>query len=178
MSDLTIPSMHDARDAEDQRLLDAGEHNRLIEAYYGVIVARCQARIRNDGEAFDAAAQVVIRLLGELKAGKRYPVPFRVVVQKVTGWKIAEHFAAQRPATELGEDATPDDGGYDEAEERQDLSALLDDLPPRERDVAALRILGGLDPTEIAAQLGISRNNVDQAWHRAKRKLRERLVTR
>ena len=32
-----------------------------------------------------------------------------------------------------------------------------------------------IEPAAIAVKLGISRNNVDQAWHRAKLKLRERL---
>jgi hypothetical protein len=28
--DATLSSMHDTRDADDQRLLDAGEHNRAL----------------------------------------------------------------------------------------------------------------------------------------------------
>src|SRR6266480_5356773 len=96
--------MHDARDAEDKRLLEAGAYARLVESYYGVIVKRCQARTKADGEAFDVAADVVIRLLGELKAGKRYAVPFRVVVHKVIGWKLAEHFASRSKDTEVGDE--------------------------------------------------------------------------
>jgi RNA polymerase sigma factor (sigma-70 family) len=174
VAELTTSSMHDARDAEDKRLLDAGEYAKLVEAYYGVIVKRCQARTRNDGEAFDVASEVVIRLLGELKGGKRYSVPFRVVVHKIVGWKLAEHFANRSKDVEL-DDNLAGDGDYGVVEERRDLMALLEDLPEREREVAALRILSGLEPDAIAAQLGVRRNNVDQAWHRAKRKLRERL---
>ena len=165
--------MHDARDVEDKRLLEAGDYARLVESYYGVIVKRCQARTKSDGDAFDVAADVVIRLLGELKAGKRYGVPFRVVVHKVIGWKLAEHFAGRSHDAELGDDLV-DDGGCDSADEQQDLMILLEGLPQREREVAGLRV-AGLDATSIAAKLGISRNNVDQAWHRAKKKLRERL---
>jgi RNA polymerase sigma factor (sigma-70 family) len=174
MSELTTSSMHDARDAEDKRLLDAGEYARLVESYYGVIVKRCQARTTSDGEAFDVAADVVIRILGELKAGKRYGVPFRVVVHKVIGWKLAEHFAGRSRDLELGDDVVGD-GSIEIVEARRDLMTLLDGLPQREREVAGLRIVGGLPPSAIAAKLGISRNNVDQAWHRAKRKLREQL---
>jgi RNA polymerase sigma factor (sigma-70 family) len=166
--------MHDARDAEDKRLLEAGDYARLVESYYGVIVKRCQARTKSDGDAFDVAADVVIRLLGELKTGKRYGVPFRVVVHKVVGWKLAEHFAGRSRDVELGDDL-PDDGSFEIVDERRDLMTLLDGLPQREREVAGLRIVAGLEAAAIAAKLGISRNNVDQAWHRAKRKLRERL---
>jgi RNA polymerase sigma factor (sigma-70 family) len=174
MSGLTTSSMHDARDAEDKRLLDAGEYARLVESYYGVIVQRCQARTSRDGAAFDVAADVVIRLLGELKAGKRYGVPFRVVVHKVIGWKLAEHFAGRPHDAELGHDVIDDDS-YESIDERWDLMTLLEGLPQREREVAGLRIVAGLEPAAIAAKLGVSRNNVDQAWHRAKRKLREQL---
>jgi len=166
--------MHDARDAEDKRLLEAGEYARLVESYYGVIVKRCQARTKSDGDAFDVAADVVIRLLSEVKAGKRYSVPFRVVVHKVIGWKLAEHFAGRSHDAELGDDPA-DDSTFERADEQQDLMTLLEGLPQREREVAGLRIVAGLEPAAIAAKLGISRNNVDQAWHRAKRKLRERL---
>jgi RNA polymerase sigma-70 factor (ECF subfamily) len=167
--------MHDARDAEDERRMDCGEYARLVESYYGVIVKRCQARTRSDGEAFDVAAEVVVRLLGELKAGKRYEVPFRVVVHSIIGWKLAEHFAARSKDTEL-RDEPVSESGYAVVESRRDLMAILDELPTREREVALLRILVGLAPSEIAAQLAISRNNVDQAWHRAKTKLREGLM--
>src|SRR5437763_4569558 len=103
--------MHDARDAEDKRLLEAGAYASLVESYYAVIVKRCQARTKSDGDAFDVAADVVIRLLSELKAGKRYGVPFRVVVHKVIGWKLAEHFAGGPRDTELGDDLA-DEGSY------------------------------------------------------------------
>lgn len=169
--------MHDARDAEDKRLLKAGEFARLVESYYAVIVKRCQARTRSDGEAFDVAADVVIRLLGELKGGKRYAVPFRVVVHKVIGWKLAEHFAGRSQDREL-DGNVPGEEAHGIADERYDVMALLEDLPQREREVAGLRVIGGLDPAAIAVELGISRNNVDQAWHRAKQKLREALEAR
>ena len=38
--------MHDARDAEDTRLLEAGEYGLLVEGYYGVILDRCAAGVR------------------------------------------------------------------------------------------------------------------------------------
>ena|ERR1700722_13392123 len=166
--------MHDARDADDKRRLECGEHAKLVESYYGVIVKRCQARTHDNGEAFDVAAEVVVRLLGELKAGKRYEVPFRVAVHSIVGWKLAEHFAARSKDTELRDEPIIE-SGYAAVEGRRDLMTILEELPAREREVALLRILVGLPPGEIAARLAISRNNVDQAWHRAKTKLREEL---
>jgi len=84
--------MHDARDAEDTRLLEAGEFSLLVESYYGVMLDRCRARVWPEADAIAVAAEIAIRLLSELKRGRRYRVPFRVVVHKVIGWKIKEHF--------------------------------------------------------------------------------------
>jgi RNA polymerase sigma factor (sigma-70 family) len=173
MPELTLSSMHDARDAEDKRLLEAEEYARLVESYYGVIVKRCQARVHDDGAALDTAVEVVVRLLSELKRGKRYNAPFRVVVHNVIGWKIAEHFGERPKEAELRDDVAGESA--DPVDELFDVSALLSDLPPREKEVASLRLVGSLSPPEIAERLGITRNNVDQAWHRAKRKLGERL---
>ncbi len=127
--------MHDARDAEDSRLLEAGEYTLLVESYYGVILDRCRARVRPEADAIGVAAEVAIRLLSELKRGRRYRVPFRVVVHKVIGWKVKEHFepaklrggssttgSARRPPSRDAELAA--DPGFD---------ALLDGLTELER---------------------------------------------
>jgi RNA polymerase sigma factor (sigma-70 family) len=171
-----MSSMHDARDAEDNRLLASGEYSLLVQSYYGLILGRCRARIWDEADAIGVAAEVVIRLLNELKRGRRYTVPFRVVVNQVVTWKLKEHFAARSvEEVELGDAAAPDEA-FAAFEAEHDLRLLLNGLPAREREVALLRVGSGLAPDRIAAELGITRNNVDQAWHRAKAKLRERLA--
>ena len=75
--------MHDARDAEDQRKLEAGEYVALVESYYGVMLDRSRVKVRREDDAVAVAAEVGIRLLSELKRGRRYRVPFRVVVHQV-----------------------------------------------------------------------------------------------
>ena len=59
--------MHDARDAEDTRLLEAGEYSALVEGYYGVILDRSRIKVRREDDAIAVAAEVAIRLLSELK---------------------------------------------------------------------------------------------------------------
>ena len=160
--------MHDARDAEDRRLLGAVRSQLLVESYYGVILDRCRARLRTEGDAVDVAADVVIRLLTELKRGKTYAVPFRVVVHQVTTWKVKEFFTQVEAPWSSWNDLLPSshDGG----------SAIESDLGPR----AAVRRLAttrsrrsrrscwrsGMEITEIAARLGLKRNAVDQSLHR------------
>jgi len=174
MPGLTTSSMHDARDAEDQRLLDAGELSLLVESYYGVMLDRCRARVWPEADAIGVAAEVAIRLLSELKRGRRYRVPFRVVVHKVIGWKIQEHFSParvkeveleewlQEASTESQSELEPD-AGFD---------ALLEGLTELEQEVLRLRYADDLGFQEIATKLDKEPNAVHQIHHRALTKLR------
>jgi RNA polymerase sigma factor (sigma-70 family) len=169
--------MPDARDAEDSRLLDAQDHPRLLATYYPLVLERCRLRIRDEGDASEVAHTVCVRLLAELRAGKRYPVPFRVVVHKVTTWTIGGFFAGERlDLLPEGWDTPDGSDPFAGVEEAADLEALFAPLPKRVREVLSLRYLEGLDPEETAARLGIERNAVDQAHHRGLAALRETLA--
>jgi hypothetical protein len=146
--------MHGARDAEDRRLLEAGEVDVLLEAYYGIILRRCRTRIWND-TAVEVAAEIVIRLLSKLRAGVADAVPFRVAVHHVTAEKIAEHLGRHARVATL-----------------YDLQQLLGDLPQPEREVAELRLSDGVEPAELAERLGLEQHVCDDAWRRAKAHLR------
>ena len=167
--------MHDARDAEDQRLLETGEHKLLLAGYFTPVRDRCFFRLGTREAGDDAAQRVFLRLLGELKAGKSYPVPFRVVVWMVTEWTL-KGFSYGCRELKLPEDwdpAAPD--SFAEWEAEYDLGALFADLPARQRQVLDLRYRLGLTPTEIAQQLGVQANAVHQALHNGHAKLREKL---
>ena len=141
----------------------------LVESYYGVILDRCRARVRDEGDAIDVASEVVIRLLAELKRGKTYAVPFRVVVHQVTTWKIKEFFT-KGGATEVELDdllSGSSDGGFAAVESDFDLELLFADLPRRDREIATLRWRKGMEIMEIATTLGLKRNAVDQSLHRS-----------
>lgn len=65
--------MHDARDAEDIRLLEAKRHGELLAAYWDVIRDRLRLRLP-EREASEIASDVAERLLSELARGRTYPV--------------------------------------------------------------------------------------------------------
>ncbi len=166
--------MSHARDAVDARLLAAGEHARLLAAYDVVILDRCRALLRGDPDAEDVAQDVKLRLYRELRAGKTYPVPFRVVVHKVIDWTVRDYFAGRPTEAPLAD-------GWEPSTDDHPLDAViveevLDGLPPREREVWTLHIVEGMAPRQIAGRLGISRNAVDQALHRGRRALRHALA--
>jgi len=167
--------MHDARDAEDTRLLEAGELGLLVESYYGVIIDRCRVKVRNDAGAIDVAHEVVARLLAELKRGRRYRVPFRVVVHQVVKWKAQEHFQSVKVSEELERWLWRASTESDEPlEAGAGFEALLVGLSELEQSVIRLHYGDDdLDFQEIARRLDKTPNAVHQIHYRALEKLRK-----
>jgi RNA polymerase sigma factor (sigma-70 family) len=169
--------MHDARDAEDERLLEAGEHAALVRGYYEAIILRCRFRTRSEDDALECAQAVAVRLLAELKRGKRYPVPFRVVVHKVIEWTTKGFYERGRAVfAELPEELAAEGNPIGDVGARYDLERALAELPEGDGEVARLRFLEGLEIGEIAGRLGKQRNAVDQSLHRSRKRLQELLA--
>ena len=169
--------MHDARDAEDKRLLAEGNHQQLVANYVYLVRERCSLRLRDPDAADEAAQLVFVRLLDELGRGRTYRVPFRVVVWKVTDWTIAGYYPSAKVDASIPagwDPAAPD--AFDEWEADHDVGLLLDDLPPGDREVAELVYREGLTPAQVAERLGKNANAIHQALHRANRRLAEKLV--
>ena len=161
-------------DAEDIQLLREGDIAALLAKYEPLVRGRCIARLKGSLDAEDVAQNVMLRLLNELHRGKTYPVPFRVVVNQVTTWTIADYFEDRPTDVPLPEDWEPSAESESSAVESRDyLMDLFDDLPEKTRAVLERRYLRGLEHDEIAQELGMTRNAVDQALHRGHEKLRE-----
>jgi RNA polymerase sigma factor (sigma-70 family) len=65
------------------------------------------------------------------------------------------------------------DEEMDRALQRAAVRSALAELPPRERELIALKFQAGLDNAELAAVLGVSVSNAGTRLHRALTKLRE-----
>ena len=72
----------------------------------------------------------------------------------------------------LGERLGQEDVDLARAEERATLGPLLDQLPPRQRQVVQLRFFEGLTQSEIARRLGISQMQVSRLLTRSVAQLR------
>ena len=169
--------MHDARDEEDRRLLEAGEHAALLRSYYETIIQRCYVRCRTRDDALECGQAVAVRLLAELKRDKRYAVPYRVVVHKVIEWTTKGFYERRRVRLgELPGDLPEVGNPFEDAETRYDLERALGSLSKGVAEVARLRFLEGLEIDEIAERLGKARNAVDQALHRSRKKLQDLLT--
>jgi RNA polymerase sigma factor (sigma-70 family) len=168
--------MHDARDAEDNRLLDEGEHKLLLANYFHPVLERCFLRLRDDDASHEAAQRVFVRLLAELRKGKKYPVPFRVVVWMVTEWTLRGFYPAAKSESTLPEDWDPEaPDAYTEWEDEHDLDAIIAELPERQREVLGLLYREGIGAQQIAERLGIKPNAVHQALHNGHRRLADKL---
>jgi RNA polymerase sigma factor (sigma-70 family) len=153
-------------------LLSKGEHATLLGAYYPIIRQRCLIRVRGDA-AEDVAQDVCLRLASELRRGKRYSVPFRVVVHQQVDWAIREHVSSV--STDLpipiGWDVESPNEPYAEFEADYTLEQLFDNLSIADREVATMRYRQSLEINDIAAALGKERNAIDQALWRIHRRL-------
>jgi RNA polymerase sigma factor (sigma-70 family) len=166
--------VHDAsRDAEDARLLEAQAYGELFAAYYPDILARLKLRLP-DEEAREVAQRVFLHVLEELRRGKEYRHPFRVIVHMRTTWILKEYWAEQGRRTAELPDHPPDRAldPFEYVDANFDLESALSELPDGERRVAALRWQSGMEIQDIAERLGMTRNAVDQALFRAHRRLR------
>jgi RNA polymerase sigma-70 factor (ECF subfamily) len=75
--------------------------------------------------------------------------------------------------TEPPDDAPAPEDAADLALRRAAVRAALAALPPRERELIALKFHAGLDNAELAAVLGVSVSNAGTMLHRAVTKLRK-----
>ena len=162
-----------SRDAEDGHLLEQRAFGRLFAAYHPIVLNRLKLRLP-DEEAREVAQRVFLHLLEELQGGKRYSHPFRVIVHMRTTWTLRDYWAERKGrASELPEQVEePGPDPYQHVEADFDLDLLFAELPEGERRVAALRWRAGMEIDEIAKELGMTRNAVDQALFRAHRRLR------
>jgi RNA polymerase sigma factor (sigma-70 family) len=162
-----------SRDAEDARLLEAQAYGELFAAYYPDVLARLKLRLP-DEEAREVTQRVFLHVLEELRRGKEYRHPFRVIVHMRTTWILKEYWAEQgrRPGELPEQSADPAPDPFEHVDADFDLEIALSKLPEGERRVAALRWQSGMEIQDIAEKLGMTRNAVDQALFRAHRRLR------
>lgn len=167
----------DDEDARDRRL-----RRDDPEGFMGLQYARMAEFVKLErGLARDAREDVVqnamVRHAIEIRDGKDYAgVPLKVVARQLVHWAALDHFEDLR---RRGRHETPAPPEFDPpvwdrnpGVELWDLCRRLAGLPERQRTVACLLYGTGLEHDQIAERLGIARNAVDQALHRARTRLK------
>ena len=168
----------DESDAIDARLLADGRLGDVLARHYEDLRARARMRI-GLVDADDALQTAILRVVREVGSGRTYPIPIRAVLHQVLIWTMRDMWSSGRRPGRLPEGWDPPDphatDAFAEIEGTSWVEDVLGPLPPRERQAMTLRIVHGLSIEEIAAELGIERNAVDQALFRARKAIRESL---
>ncbi len=162
-------------------LSDAEQFTRLYETHLTQVLTYMSYRCDDEATAEDLTAQVFERVLNHLSTYKAGESPFeawlfaiaRNVVadfyrkKRLRGWLSWEKLQRkpeQNPSTETM---------IEKSERQQSLFAALRTLKPRERDLLALRFGAEFTNRKIAAQTGLSEQNVAVIIYRALKKLKQ-----
>jgi RNA polymerase sigma factor (sigma-70 family) len=167
--------MKDETDRRDARLLASGKLDELFAIYRPILAARARLRRLSEPEVDDVVQNAMLRVYSELARGRDYGCPIRVVFHMVLQWSVSDYFgaSAKHRTVPLGDwDAGAPDREVDRVVERDFLVRTFASLPPRERFACYLYFMADMAPKEIAKTLGMTRNAVDQAIFRAKRRMK------
>ncbi len=167
--------MHDARDAEDNRLLQTGEIDLLLAGWVETIDSRCVAKMRGP-VGHDVGQTVCERLWKELKGGRHRDGrwPFRVIVHQVIGYVCAGWYEKGWGELELIEIDGPIPDSFTSGVELQlSLEAFVATLSAADGEVARLWLIQRLEIDVIAERLGKLPNALYQARSRINPRLRE-----
>ncbi|HEY2764544.1 MAG TPA: sigma-70 family RNA polymerase sigma factor [Pseudonocardiaceae bacterium] len=153
-----------------------------------LIVRYCRARVGRQDRTFasadDVAQEVCIAVLTALPSYREQGRPFLAFVYGIAAHKVADaHRSVARnraePVAEIPDSPSPDVGPEQQVilgEQVQRMTALLDTLPDRQREILILRVVVGLSANETADALGSTSGAVRVAQHRALVQLRKVLA--
>jgi len=161
-------------DAEALRLLMERYQQRVFALIFGIV--------RDRHEVEDVAQEVFLKVFMRISAfdGRSR---FYTWLYRVAANAAKDHLKKRirRPAVPLDEDAgIPDTAGGPREraatrEDRRMVREAIASLPPRYREVLALRELEGFTYNEIAGVLRLSMGTVESRLHRARARLKRRL---
>ncbi len=165
----------------------AGDRDALrevLEIIRPIVVRYCRARVgtleRSGLSADDVAQEVCLAAVMALPRYRDRGRPFLAFVYGIAAHKVADAYRAvgrdlsyptesvpERSSTQAG----PEQSAMD-ADSVTRMSALLDVLPGKQRDILILRVVVGLSAEETAEAIGSTAGAVRVAQHRALARLK------
>ncbi len=156
----------------------------LLARIHPLIVRYCRARLsyghRSLSSADDVAQEVCMAVMTALPTYARDDRPFISFVYGIASHKVIDaHRSAARshslPVADVPEEISDEIGPETAAVQgavSETVAALLAELPPAQREILMLRVVGGLSADDTATALGTTAGAVRVAQHRALTKLR------
>jgi RNA polymerase sigma-70 factor (ECF subfamily) len=158
-------------------------------AYFGeLILIKARARRLEHAVAEDVRQETFIRVLQTLRSpgGLRRAEALGAFVNSVCNNVLRERYRDlkrhQPPPEEpapLADHSSPDAEAQLIAEERKRVvRRVIDDLPPKDRELLLLLVMEECEKDEVCRRLGVNREYLRVLLHRAKNKFRERYLER
>jgi RNA polymerase sigma-70 factor (ECF subfamily) len=160
----------------------------LFAWIHPAIVRYCRARIGRTGSAYssadDVAQEIMLAILGALPRYSDDRESFLPFVYGIAAHKVADFYRRSGrdrsdPVADIPDVADNNLGPEQltlRGEMRSRLTALLDGLAPRQREILVLRLVVGLSAQETAVAIGLTATAVRVAQHRALTRLRGSLT--
>ncbi|QBJ95458.1 sigma-70 family RNA polymerase sigma factor [Rhodococcus sp. ABRD24] len=168
-----------------------GDRNALAQVLKSIrplVVRYCRARVgaaeRGQLSADDVAQEVCLAVMTALPRYQDQGRPFMAFVYGIAAHKVADaHRNAARnksdPVAEVPDVVSAEDSPEERAlnsEASRQMSALLETLPEKHREILVLRLVVGLSAEETAAAVGSTAGAVRVAQHRALAKLKKEVT--
>ncbi|MEX0800443.1 MAG: RNA polymerase sigma factor [Dehalococcoidia bacterium] len=161
-----------------------GEFSELYDQYFPKVFAYVYGRVQHKEASLDIVSDVFEKAYVKVQS-LRSKEAFGSWLFTIARNEVASHWRKEKPAAKAMQDAawqnelnqkpaSPEDTLL-HRERIHHLSTLLQQLPPREQEIIALKFDAELTNREIAGVLGTSEVNVRVTIFRALRKLRERM---
>ncbi len=188
-------ALKDAREAAElaptvaaARRGDPAAFERLVRRFRGPMTAYAYSLLRDRGHAEDAVQEALLLAHRDL-AALRDPARFRSWIYAIVENTALSGYRRRkrRPCFPLGEEEAvaegspfPDDGGSGEIPSFrvEAVRASMAVLRPHYAEALRLHYVEGLSSRDMAAVLGLSRNNAKMRLRRARRALRRDLEAR
>jgi RNA polymerase sigma factor (sigma-70 family) len=149
---------------------------QAYDRYADPLYKYCRSMLSDPADAADAVQDTFVIAASRL-AGLREPERLRAWLYAVARneCQLFPQAAKPPPALDRAPDGPGEVAGAGEDAERAGLRALFGDavggLSPTEREVIELQLRQGLEPAEVAAVLGVSRNHAQSLLTRARNQL-------
>ncbi|TWT80108.1 ECF RNA polymerase sigma factor SigE [Planctomycetes bacterium CA13] len=155
--------------------------HQLVDRYERPLLAYASRMLSGDWQgAQDAVQETFLRLCREDRPKIEHRVAawlFSVCRSRVIDMKRTTHTTPIDASTVSVADPAPDASEVaSDAEQKDQLAAMVDSLSPRQQEVLRLRMQAGLSYREIADVTGMTVSNVGFHLHEAVRNLRDSLA--
>ena len=140
----------------------------LYARYSADVLGYVRSFVKDHHEAEDITQNVFAKLMTAIKKYEQREVPFAAWILRVARNAALDHMRTRRAVP--CEEVRATDAGHHEvgAERCRSLRLALDQLPVEQREVAVLRHIVGLSPTEIADVLGKTESSIHGLHHRGR----------